>query len=61
MLICSDGSVYSFEGVLANWRGVVSDYIQGWGPKVTGCAINYENSDIICDLTGEPIASAYGD
>lgn len=61
MFLTSDGSVYSFKGVLANWREIVYDFLCPFGSRIVACAVNYEDQDLICDLTGKPIESAYAD
>jgi hypothetical protein len=61
MLMCDEGSVYSFEGVREHWREIARDYITGLGTRVVACEINWECSGTFCDLTGKPIDAAYGD
>ena len=61
--ICADGGVLSFESVRENLREVMSairnrDDAQ-W--HVMNCAINWETTDLVCDHSGEPIESAYGE
>lgn len=60
--ITSDGAALSFESVQKEFRLIV-DSIQtgtndGW--RVVGCDINYEDSELYCDHSGERIESAYG-
>lgn len=61
--ITSDGAAISFEGARANLRSIM-DSIQtsasdGW--RVVACEINCEDTELLCDATGKPIACAYGD
>ena len=61
--ITQDGGALSFATVRAEWRNVVWDFLwdmsSGW--RVCGCDINYEDSDLYDDHTGERIESAYAD
>lgn len=61
--VTADGAALSFAAVLQNLREVISairrrDDICGW--RVVACAVNWEDQDLICEHTGEPIQSAYG-
>lgn len=62
--ITSDGAALSFESAKRN-RRLILDAIQegradqsGW--RVVAVDINWEDQDLICDHSYEPIASAYG-
>ena len=59
--ITSDGAALSFEAVEQEFYQVVysirNKIDDGW--RVVGCDINYENADLVCDHTGNPIESAY--
>ena len=61
--ITSDGAALSYAAVRNNLRNVIEAIStrtdDGW--RVTGMDVNYENRDLVCDETGEPIPSAYGD
>jgi hypothetical protein len=62
-LITSDGGALSFDTVRANLRSVL-DSIRtrcddGW--RVVACEVNYEDSELYDDHTGEKIPSAYGE
>ena len=59
--ITSDGAVLSFNAAKLERRNIL-DSIQtgtddGW--RIVGVDINYEDSELICDHTGERIESAY--
>lgn len=61
--ITSDGGALAFETVRDNLRSVL-DSIKtkcndGW--RVVACDVNWENTDLADDHTGEPIESAYGE
>lgn len=60
-LITSDGAALSFTAARDEFHQIawsiqhkVND---GW--RVVGCDINYEDNDLFCDHTGEPIEAAY--
>lgn len=60
-LITSDGGALSFASAKEN-AGQVLDSIgsgsnDGW--RVVGCDINYEDTDLYCDHSGESIPAAY--
>lgn len=62
--VTSDGAAISFESARENAREIIAalnsgDKRGGW--HVAACAINYEDSNLICDHSGRPIPSAYGD
>jgi len=59
--ITSDGAALSFDSVRKNLRSVL-DSIRtkcndGW--RVVACDINYEDTELTCDHSGEPIPAAY--
>ena len=61
--LASDGAALSFRAVQENFyqcayslRHKIDD---GW--RIVACDINYEDTNMVCDHTGEPIPSAYGD
>lgn len=61
--ITSDGGALSFDTVRANLRSVL-DSIRtkcndGW--RVIACEVNYEDTELYDDHTGERIESAYGE
>lgn len=61
--LTDDGATISFDGARASMRQIV-DSIQnrsrdGW--RVVACDINHEDSEMVCEVTGKPIPSAYGD
>jgi hypothetical protein len=62
--ITDDGATLSFESARENARQIIAalnagDKRGGW--HVAACDINYEDSDLVCDHSGRPIPSAYGD
>jgi hypothetical protein len=68
--ITSD-SILSYDAVMSEWREYVlatldhrgKVFQQGW-PRIhiiIGCDVNWENSTLFCDDTGERIPSAYAD
>ena len=62
--ITADGSALSFETVRKEFRQIAeaiktTDSRGGW--KVEACEVNYEDSELLCDHSGERIPSAYGD
>ena len=61
--ITSDGAALSFDAVEQEFSQVAyavrHKSNDGW--RVVGCDINYEDTDLVCVHTGEPIESAYGD
>lgn len=60
----ADGEALSFAGAQECWSQIVSSYLCG-GPddgwRIAGCAINYEDQDLMCCHTNKPIEAAYGD
>jgi len=61
--VTSDGAALSFESVRAELRAVLASISSGTndGWRVVACQINYEDSDLACDHSGERIPAAYGD
>jgi hypothetical protein len=61
--ITHDGAALSFATVRKEWRNVVWDHLHkhgtGWG--IEGCDVNWEDTNLFDDHTGERIESAYGD
>jgi hypothetical protein len=61
--VTSDGGALSFDTVKAELFNVIweiqTETDGGW--RVVGCDINYEDGDLVCDHSGDPIESAYGD
>jgi len=61
--ITSDGAALSFESVTDNMESVVwsirNNCSDGW--RVVTCDINWEDTFLIDDHSGEPIESAYGE
>jgi hypothetical protein len=61
--IMSDGGAMSFKAAKTERREILTALRDrdnsGWRP--VAFEINYEDADLICDHTGAPIESAYGD
>ena len=61
--ITSDGAALSFDAVRSEYRQVINAIRHrlndGW--RVVAVDINYDDSDLYCDHTGQRIESAYGD
>lgn len=62
--LTADGAVLSFDAVRSEWREVVWAHINndkrcGW--YIEAADVNWEDADLVCDHTGEPIPSAYGE
>jgi len=57
------GGALSFKSARENFRNIAdsiqTDCNDGW--RVIGCDINYEDSNLYCDDSGERIPPAYGD
>jgi hypothetical protein len=67
--ITHDGAALSHAAVRKEWRQVVQDYLwkartpgfRGTGWLVEAINVNWEDGDLICDVTGERIPSAYAE
>ena len=59
--LTADGDTLSFDGVRQDWRTIVWDYNNLPRQRIVACDVNWEDVDMICAITGEPIPSAYGD
>jgi hypothetical protein len=65
--ITEDGAALSFDTVRKEWRNVVWSHLaakhnapnDGW--RIAGCDINWEDSELVCDHSGQKIESAYGE
>lgn len=61
--ITSDGATLSVEAVKSERRQIIdsiaNDHNDGW--RVVALGINYEDQNLYCDHTGEPIPSAHGE
>jgi hypothetical protein len=59
--VTSDGDALSFDSVRDNYaqcaRAIRDNDSSGW--RVVECAINWEDRDLICAHSGEPIEAAY--
>lgn len=63
-LVMADCEPLSIAAARKNWRYIVAahlndDWRNPWA--VAGIEINYENDELICCVSCEPIESAYGD
>jgi hypothetical protein len=61
--ICSDGGALSFAAARDNRRAILeaiaSRSRDGW--RVVASDINFEDTELVCDHTGQRIESAYGE
>ncbi len=62
--VTADGAALSFEAAKTERRNILEslaahDRTSGW--HVVAMVINWEDSDLTCDHTGQRIESAYGD
>jgi hypothetical protein len=60
--ITADGAALSFAAVTKEWRNVVDAHLRsdrrcGW--YIDACDVNYEDTELFCDHTGERIEAAY--
>ena len=61
--VTSDGGALSFASARKNLRSIL-DSIKtqsGDGWRVVGCQVNYEDTSLYCDDSGEKIPAAYGE
>jgi hypothetical protein len=62
--VTADGAALSYAAARENADQIkesVSDNDTGSGWCVVACEINWEDADLICDHTGQPIESAYAE
>jgi hypothetical protein len=62
--LTADGAALSFEAAKQERRLILEairddDKASGW--RVVAMDVNWEDSSLVCEHTGEPIESAYGD
>ena len=61
--ITNDGAALSFDAAKENHEliaeSIADDCNDGW--QVIGCDVNWEDSELVCDHSGEKIESAYGE
>lgn len=62
--VAADGSVLSYEAIMADARRYLretgrADFEPEW--CIVGCAVNWEDPALYCDVTGERIESAYAE
>ena len=59
--VMDDGESMSFAAARENRRSILNAIANrvndGW--RVVGCDINYEDADMVCCHTGEPIPASY--
>ena len=63
-LITADGESLSFNGARKRLRDIIEAIRQDdtrSGFRVAACAVNYEDAELLCCETGQPIESAYGE
>jgi hypothetical protein len=61
--VTSDGAALSFDSAKENAKQIcqaIRDRDRG-GWRVIGADINWEDANLFCDHSGEPIESAYGE
>ena len=62
--IMADNGALSFESARANYADICAAHSGPYAHdqwRVSGVAINYEDSDLVCDHSGARIPSAYGE
>lgn len=59
--VTNHGCALSFDAVRDNLQSIMGDLVRDDYCKIVGCDVNYEDDDLVCDHTGEPIESAYVD
>jgi allophanate hydrolase subunit 1 len=61
--VADDAQALSFRTVRENLRRVLESvaYRENDGWRVVAIEVNYEDNELVCAHTGEPIESAYGD
>lgn len=62
--ITADGAALSFEAAKSERRQIIASIAgdcrnDGW--RIVAMNINWEDSELVCDHTGKPIESAYGE
>jgi hypothetical protein len=61
--LCRDGAALSFKAAKQERRNILESIANrsndGW--RVVALDVNWEDSSLYCDHTGEPIPSAYGE
>lgn len=64
-LLMDDGAAVSIDAARAHWRDIVAAHLKGHNRKsgfgVAAVAINWEDANLYCDISGERIESAYAD
>jgi hypothetical protein len=61
---CDDGGALSFRTAKENRRRILESIVNGEpgdGWRVVAMEVNWEDSELLCDHSGERIESAYGD
>jgi hypothetical protein len=60
--VCDDGEALSFRAARENCRLILEAIRDqdrsGW--HIVGCDVNWEDGDLVCAHTNDPIESAYG-
>ena len=59
-LITNCGLAVSFDAVKQSPRQEFERVKSGACDRIIGCAINYEDTDLYCDISGQRIPAAYG-
>lgn len=58
--ITNDGCALSFDGVRNDLRECLENLALQNSRRIVALSINYEDEDLVCDITDKPIPSAYG-
>jgi hypothetical protein len=59
--ISNDGYAVSFNGVLSDFRTQLAQVKGKALNRIVAVDINYEDTDLYCDITGELIPASYGE
>ncbi len=59
--VTADGAALSFDSARKEFRQIADSISHGWsdGWRIVASAINYEDSELFCDHSGERIPAAY--
>jgi hypothetical protein len=62
--LTAEGAALSFEAARKEWRNIVATHLRrdtrsGW--FIIATHVNWENTELVCEHSGKPIESAYGD
>lgn len=63
-LVMDDGAAVSIDAARAQWRDIVAAHLAGdvrTGYTVANIAINWDDADLYCEISGARIESAYAE